>query len=115
MLLFTFAAILAGSVSGQVQIIRNSRVQKSRGLAGTVMFLNEKPASGARVEDCHENWQNCDSSVSADDSGRFVFPNADKRRLHYVKVFWPDANPIEVVIKITGNGKDVVLTLRPAG
>jgi hypothetical protein len=115
LLTLTFAAGMTISKPAQRMTIIDRNVKMSKDLAGTIFFADSTgPIEGAKVEDCQHNWESCGASTVSDSRGQFSFPAADRKRLHYLRITWPDANPLEVVVKITGKGKNIALTL-PAG
>jgi hypothetical protein len=111
-LLFQLAGvdILAQGIS----VIRDAHVFESKALAGKVIFDKGSGISAALVEDCTPGWKNTIASARTGTDGAFSFPNADAKRVHYLRVSWQGANTLLVRVKISPKAEDLILNLTPS-
>lgn len=102
----SLALLVVRTAFCQTEIIVREKPLESRALGGKVQ-LGDSPegVKGVLVEWCSPDWKTVKTSTRTDEKGRFSFPKASEKELHYLRFSLPGAHTLQVKVKIVRSGR----------
>ncbi len=94
--------VLTGVATQAAEEIVELRLQRAKCLCGVVLYPNNDPVSGAKVEELGEGWKGSLRSTYADSKGSFVLEPVKGRKIYYLQITAPatGVNPLRVPVHI---------------
>ena len=105
-ILFTALVLVLVLSSGvaveSVEQIVELRLQRAKCLCGVVLYPNDDPVSGAKIEELGKDWKGSLRSTYADSKGSFALEPVKGRKIYYLLVTAPASgiNPLRVPVKV---------------
>jgi hypothetical protein len=105
-LAFGLTLLIVAGASAQNEVIEREKPLKAQSLSGRVQ-LGDSPegVKGVLVEECTKDWKTVKASTHTDEDGHFSFPNASRKRTHYLRLSFHGANTLLVKVKLDRSGQ----------
>ena len=107
-ILFTalvFLFVLSSGMAAQgVEEIVELRLQRAKCLCGVVLYPDDAPVSGAKIEELGKDWKGSLRSTFADSRGSFTLEPVKGRKVYYLQITAPASahgiNPLRVPVQV---------------
>lgn len=106
LILFVSLLAVSSSICAQNSLVEIDKPTKAQNLAGRVQ-LGKSPegVKGVLVEDCSRDRKTVKFSTHTDKDGRFRFPDASARGIHYLRLSFNGANTLLIKVKLDPSGQ----------
>lgn len=102
-LVFLFVLSSVWSAQGVEEIVE-LRLQRVKCLCGVVLYPNDDPVSGAKIEELGKDWKGSLRSTFADSKGAFTLEPVKGRKVYYLQITAPASahgiKPLRVPIQV---------------